>query len=182
MRALIQSKSKDALIAWTLLKQFVCSKCGLTSQHANLSRKNMRGSASIVREKGYQKVTEKESEWPIPFCGTLRPVNNPEFPLGDPLGNRLHFGTFCPPPPPCTCGRVTMEPFVLLAFFPCFTDIFVRFEANRPNLCDEANCGLVGFPLFYTYFGCFGVSEPKFVISPFRPLKWDFLHSKTLRF
>ena len=42
------------------------------------------------------------------------------------------------------CGRVKMEPSVLLAFFAQFYRHFVQFEAH---LCDKANCGLVGCAL-----------------------------------
>ena len=51
-----------------------------------------------------------------------------------------------------------MEPSVLLALFPCFVVIFGQFEANT---CYEAKCDLVGFPLSYRHFGCFGVLEKK---------------------
>ena len=65
------------------------------------------------------------------------------------------------------------------AFFPSFIVSFVQIEAD---LCDEANCGLVGFPLSSRHLGCFEVLKSKFTIHPFRPQKCAFLHSKKLRF
>ena len=48
------------------------------------------------------------------------------------------------------------------------------------NLCDEATCGLIGFSLILQAFRLFfGVLEPKSTISPLRPSKWPFAHSKT---
>ena len=72
-----------------------------------------------------------------------------------------------------------MEPFVLLAFFPCFIVIFGQFEANT---CYEAKCDLVGSPLFYRRFGCIGVLEAKFTICPLSTPKLALLHSKDATF
>ena len=52
-----------------------------------------------------------------------------------------------------------------------------------PALCDEPNCGLVGFPLFCWHLGCFGVWEPKFTIYLiFDPQNGHFYTPETLRF
>ena len=55
------------------------------------------------------------------------------------------------------CGRVEMEPFVLLAFLSPLLCSFCQFEANP---CDEAKCGLVGMFLSLA-FQCFRVLQPK---------------------
>ena len=64
-------------------------------------------------------------------------------------------------------GRVKMEPFVLLTFFPLFTSHFwSKFEANP---CDEANCGLDVFPLFCRHFRLFctlGAQSPFVLFNP----------------
>ena len=72
--------------------------------------------------------------------------------------------------PPHKWAREKMEPLILLTFFPLFCSILGggQFEGNT---CFEARCDLVGFPLFYRHFGCFGASEAKFTICPYRPPK-----------
>ena len=40
----------------------------------------------------------------------------------------------------------------------------------------------VFFSVFCRHFGCLGPLEPKFIICPFRPPKWPFLHSDNTTF
>ena len=76
-------------------------------------------------------------------------------------------------------GRVKMEPFVLLAFFPCFVVIFGQFEpipVTRPSVI------LLDFPCFIGISAVFGLWKPN---SPFvlvDPQNGPFYTPKTLRF
>ena len=74
-------------------------------------------------------------------------------------------------------GRAKAEPFVLFGFFSPVGAILAKCEANA---CYEANFGLAALALFCRQFGCFRSWNPEFTISPLRPPKRPFLHSKTL--
>ena len=76
-----------------------------------------------------------------------------------------------------SCGRVKMEPFVLLAFFPCLKVIFfVKLEANP---CDS----LVGSSLVLQAFGLFwGPGSHLSFCDPEIPLSTLNIFFLTLRF
>ena len=80
--------------------------------------------------------------------------------------NLVKLGTGHPPSGAPFCGRVTMEPLVLLVFSPLFwSHVWSNSESNP---CDEANCGqVVFFHWNNSHLGRCRLLGPRFTICRF---------------